>query len=238
MADGTTNWSATIVNLIPGPNTVRVRAFDASSNISPTVARTFNYVVAEPLTLGVSVGGTVSGASNGQLLHVGAAYKITAKPKTGFGFAGWTGDIVTNSPALSFVMQTNLTLQANFLDIARPTLTITNPIKTGEKWSNATFTVSGTSVDNVAVSNVWVSLNGGNWAMAILTHNGSNWTEQATLTPGTNTIAAYAVDTSGNISKTNSVKLLYLLNTPLTLNINGDGTLSNPSPTTSNWPSI
>ena len=231
VAEGTTNWSATVTNLIPGPNTVRVRAFDASSNVSPTVARTFNYVVAEPLTLGISGGGTVSGASNGQLLHVGAAYKITAKPKAGFGFAGWTGDIVTNSPALSFVMQTNLTLQANFLDIARPTLTITNPIKTGEKWSNATFTVSGTSVDNVAVSNVWVSLNGGNWAMAILTHNGSNWTEQATLTPGTNTIAAYAVDTSGNISKTNSVKLLYLLNTPLTLNINGDG---NVKPITNN----
>ena len=225
VADGTTNWSATVANLIPGPNTVRVRAFDASSNISPTVARTFNYVVVEPLTLSISGGGTVSGVSNGQLLHVGAAYKITAKPKIGFGFAGWTGDIVTDSPALSFVMQTNLTLQANFLDIARPTLTITNPIKTGEKWSNAAFTVSGRSADNVAVSNVLVLLNGGDWAMAILTNDGSNWSEQVTLTPGTNTIVAYAVDTDGNVSKTNVVNLLYLLNTPLTLNINGDGTV-------------
>ena len=224
-ADGTTNWSATVANLIPGPNTVRVRAFDANSNVSPTVARTFNYVVVEPLTLSIGVGGAVSGATNGQLLHVGAAYKITAKPKTGFGFAGWTGEVVTNSPTLSFVMQTNLNLQANFLDITRPTLTITNPIKTGEKWSNATFTVSGSSADNVAVSNVLVSLNGGDWAMASLTHNGSNWSEQVTLTLGTNTIVAYAVDTGGNVSKTNSVKLLYLLNTPLALNINGDGTV-------------
>ena len=225
VAEGTTNWSATVANLIPGPNTVRVRAFDASSNISPPIARTFNYVVVEPLTLSISGGGTVSGATNGQLLHVGAAYKITAKPKIGFDFAGWTGAFVTNSLALSFVMQTNLTLQANFLDIARPTLTITNPIKTGEKWSNATFAISGSSADNVAVSNVFASLNGGNWAMAILTNNGSNWSEQVTLTLGTNTIAAYAVDTGGNVSKTNSVKLLYLLNTPLTLNINGDGTV-------------
>lgn len=225
VAEGTTNWSASVDNLIPGPNTVRVRAFDASSNVSPTVARTFNYVVAEPLILTISGAGTVSGASNGQLLHVGAAYKITAKPKAGFGFAGWTGDIVTNSLALSFVMRTNFTLQANFLDIARPTLTITNPIKTGEKWSNTAFTVSGSSADNVAVSNVFVSLNGGDWAMAILADNGSNWSEQLTLTPGTNTIVAYAVDTGGNVSKTNGVKLLYLLNTPLALNINGDGTV-------------
>jgi len=175
--------------------------------------------------LSISGGGTVSGATNGQLLHVGVAYKITAKPKTGFGFAGWTGDLVTNSLTLSFVMQTNLTLQANFLDIARPTLTITNPIKTGEKWSNAAFTVSGNSADNVAVSNVLMSLNGGDWAVTSLTNNGSNWTEQVILAPGTNTIAAFAVDTSGNVSKTNSVTLLYLLNTPLKLNINGDGTV-------------
>ena len=43
---------------------------------------------------------------------------------------------------------------ANFEDNARPTLTITNPIKTGEKWSNAVFMVSGKASDNVEVTNV------------------------------------------------------------------------------------
>jgi hypothetical protein len=41
------------------------------------------------------------------------------------------------------------------------------------------------------------------------------------LTPGTNTIEAYAVDTSGNVSTTNTVSLLYLLPEPLNVQING-----------------
>ena len=34
-ADGTNSWSATVTGLTPGPNTIRVRAFDTSSNVSP-----------------------------------------------------------------------------------------------------------------------------------------------------------------------------------------------------------
>src|SRR5262249_31759305 len=40
-AIGTNHWSAVVSNLVAGPNTVRVRAFDTSSNMSLTVARTF-----------------------------------------------------------------------------------------------------------------------------------------------------------------------------------------------------
>ena len=154
---------------------------------------------------------------------------MTAKPDKGFSFVNWTncvGNVVTNEPVLTFQMASNLCFTANFVDITPPTLTITNPIKTGEKWSNAVFTVSGKASDNVAVSNVWVSLNGGSWSLATPFNNGSNWTEQVTLIPGTNAIAAYAVDTSGNVSLTHMSIVDYILSAPLIVQIVGSGTVT------------
>jgi hypothetical protein len=46
------------------------------------------------------------------------------------------------------------------------------------------------------------------------------------LIPGTNTIVAHAVDTSGNFSLINTVKLDYILSAPLTVQIIGQGTLT------------
>ena len=48
-ATGTDNWSATVTNLLPGVNTVRVFAIDTSGNLSPPVARSFTYVVGPTL---------------------------------------------------------------------------------------------------------------------------------------------------------------------------------------------
>ena len=114
-ATGTTNWSATVTNLIPGPNTIRVRATDTSGNISTTVARPVTFIVVSPITLTVNGSGSVSPNLNGQLLALGSIFKVTAKPGLGDIFAGWTGDIVTDVASLSFTMQSNLTLQANFI---------------------------------------------------------------------------------------------------------------------------
>src|SRR5262249_25805949 len=50
-ATGTTKWSILFTNLAPGPNTVRVIAYDNATNVSKAVARTFDYVIVSPLTL-------------------------------------------------------------------------------------------------------------------------------------------------------------------------------------------
>jgi hypothetical protein len=113
-AVGTIQWSANIPSLIPGVNTVRVRAVDLSGNVSPDVARSFTYLVLSPLTLEVSGNGTVSPDLNERLLQVGVAYKITAKPGHGFVFSSWTGVDEPASASLTFVMQSNLVLRANF----------------------------------------------------------------------------------------------------------------------------
>ncbi len=121
---GTTNWTATVNSLLPGVNTVRVRAMDLSSNISPAVARSFSYIVPSQLTQTNIGSGTVSPNLNGQLLNVGFSYTITAKPASpAYLFAGWTGDVVSASTKLTFVMQSNMVLVADF--VPNPFLPVT-----------------------------------------------------------------------------------------------------------------
>jgi hypothetical protein len=114
-ATGTTNWSATVTNLIPGPNTLRVRAIDTSSNVSAAVAHTFTYAVASPLTLGTNGNGTISPNLNNKLLDVGVTYTVTAMPAPGWIFVDWTGDMNSDKPKLTFLMQTNMMLTAEFI---------------------------------------------------------------------------------------------------------------------------
>ncbi len=59
--------------------------------------------------------GTVIPALSGQNLELDKTYKLTATPAVGNLFAGWTGDLVSDSPTLSFLMVTNLTLTAHFV---------------------------------------------------------------------------------------------------------------------------
>jgi hypothetical protein len=121
-ADGTTNWTATVDNLLPGVNTVRVRATDTSGNVSTEVARSFNYVVVSPLELVTEGNGRVTGAVNGQFLDVGRLYTLTAIADPLQLFACWGGDINTNGTKLTFRMQTNLLLRAKF--VANPFIAV------------------------------------------------------------------------------------------------------------------
>jgi hypothetical protein len=131
---------------------------------------------------------------------------------------------------LQFMMASNLTLQANFLDVTRPTNKITAPTS-GQHMTNAMATVIGTASDNWKVSAVWYQLtNGiltsGTWNLATTNNNYTNWTTTVTLAVGTNTVKAYAVDLGGNYSTTSSVSVLssntfklqlnFTMNQPLT----------------------
>jgi len=174
--------------------------------------------------------GTVTAGYLGSTVHpLGASDSISAKAAKGFAFTNWTdgqGDVITNGATLKFVMASNLTFVANFTDITAPTLTITAP-KTGSKFYTDQATVTGTATDNVAVSNVVISVNG---APAAATLSNTTWSASVTLVPGSNSISAYAVDDSENHSKTNTVSLTYIVTTPLTLTITGgNGTVSGAS---------
>jgi alpha-tubulin suppressor-like RCC1 family protein len=99
------------------------------------------------------------------------------------------------------------------VDTTPPMVAITVPTS-GQQWSNPVFTVTGTATDNVAVARVFLSLNSGIWKNAVGT---TRWSAVMTLVPGTNTVSAYAVDTSGNRSMTNEVSFVYVLARPLVI---------------------
>jgi len=110
--------------------------------------------------------------------------------------------------------------------IVRPTLMISSPTN-GQLWSNNTFTVTGTAAGSAGISNVLFSLNKSDWTNnATLEENGTNWSQEITLIPGTNIFSAYAVDTNNVRSLTNTVKLVYYLTAVLTVRTNGIGKIS------------
>jgi len=67
------------------------------------------------ITVGVSGSGSVSPNYSGHLLQVGKPYTMTAIPKAGYIFDSWSDGAVGTTPKLSFNMQSNLVLQANFV---------------------------------------------------------------------------------------------------------------------------
>jgi len=78
--------------------------------------------VGEPITLATDGAGTISGATNNQLLEFDRTYTLTAKPATGNLFAGWTGSTSSPNASLKFLMVSNLTFTAHFVTNPFPQL--------------------------------------------------------------------------------------------------------------------
>jgi hypothetical protein len=211
-ATGTTNWSA-FLTLMPGTNTIAAFATDTTGNNSPTNSVSFQYVVTNLLKIRASGLGTISPNYSNAWLEIGRNYSITSSPAKGFVFTNWIistnwlGGIPMNKTNFQFMMATNLTLQANFLDVTKPTNTVTAPT-TGQHMTNALATVVGTASDNWKVAGVWYQLNNGAWNATATSNGWTNWTTTLQLTTGTNTVKAYAVDLGGNFSTTNSLSVV------------------------------
>jgi hypothetical protein len=92
-----------------------VRATDTSGNTVESPMHRLIYVVTSPLSLTVEGDGIVTGATDGQSLEVGRSYKLIAKPAKGSVFSNWTGGLSDASPKLTFIMEENLELIANFV---------------------------------------------------------------------------------------------------------------------------
>ena len=211
--NGWTNWTAA-VSLISGTNLVQAYSVDAAGNVSATNSVSFVCVLNTPLTVSTNGRGSITPNYNGTFLTIGKSYSLKAKAVSGFVFSNWTGgifspqNVLTNGATLKFVMQSNLWLQANFRETAKPTLTVTSP-KTGTKETNALVTIVGTAKDSWKVAGVWCQLNGGALTNASSSNSFTNWTAQVTLITGTNTIKTFAQNLGGNFSKTNSLTLTH-----------------------------
>ena len=137
------NWSIALVPS-PGTNTLTVHCVDIAGNTSAAVSRTFFYKV--PAKLGVlqcrnwkrrlqrrGLRPRRHRPANGAMLNLGESYTITAIPDKFSLFSNWVSAALVSrvTPALSFVMQSNLVLTANFVtnffsaagrDLQRPLL--------------------------------------------------------------------------------------------------------------------
>ena len=212
------NWTAQ-VTLVQGSNTVQAYAVDTSGNVSTTNTVIFDYILSAPLQVQMTGLGSISPNYSNAWLEIGRNYSITSTPASGFVFSNWVtstnwiGGVTTTKTNLPFMMASNLTLQVTFLDVTKPTLSITAPTA-GQHMTNALATVVGTTADNWKVGAVWYQLtNGiltnGTWSLVTGTTNSyTNWTTIVTLAAGSNTVKAYAVDLGGNHSSTSSVSVL------------------------------
>ncbi len=167
------------------------------------------------LTIQVVGKGTARPNYNGVALAFDHSHQITASPARGFRFTEWVGTVEglevlrTNSPRLSFMMQSNLVLTARFADILKPRLKITAPTR-NQLWSNSVFTVRGTAADNGTLAGVKCQVNDGPWSDAQTSSGWSNWTAEVTLRAGTNVIRAVAFDADDNASATNTTSVTYV----------------------------
>ena len=108
----------------PGSNVVRVWAADTSTNRSLPAQRAFFYSVRSALTVQIDGAGSTT-LTNGARLEVGRGYQVTAVPASGNLFRGWwdtNGDLLSSKPKLTFIMQSNLVLGAQFITNPFPRL--------------------------------------------------------------------------------------------------------------------
>lgn len=119
LASGTTSWTATL-SMMAGTNNFVVWAENVHGQ-STRVTNRYVFVQTPAISIQINGPGRVSPIVNGQLLSVSKTYSITAIPAANQLFSNWVGGtsqpfaVLGTNPALSFVMQSNLVLQANFV---------------------------------------------------------------------------------------------------------------------------
>jgi hypothetical protein len=246
-SNGTTAKTWSISNaFLPGTNYVTVQSVDYSGNKSALETREFFYQVAAPFYLLVNPGGTVTGVpavkggpapSNEAALYIGEGYKLTAKPAKNWQLANWMegSSIAATGTALTFVMESNLVVTANFATNAaaaektKPSVAISSP----KSNSRSTAPVlSGTASDRVQVLNVayWITnLNNGvttsQSGLAVLT-NGTSWSITNALLPGTNILTVQSSNYAGLASALAKATFFYEAPIPFHLLVNPPAAMS------------
>lgn len=114
-ADGTLTWSATFA-LEPGTNQIAVKALDDAGFESSLTTIAIVRKVSSPLDIVVNGNGVIAPNLDNTLQEIGKSLSLTATPAKGWFLSNW---LVGSSPVLgaklTFVMQSNLVVTANFV---------------------------------------------------------------------------------------------------------------------------
>jgi uncharacterized repeat protein (TIGR03803 family) len=111
---GTTHWQTT-VSLQPGENTFQAQSFDPIGNPSVIKSITTFYSTISPLTLETNGLGSITTSFKGTNLVVERSYTVRAVPGKGQLFLSWSGSEPATANPLTFVMQSNMVIEANFV---------------------------------------------------------------------------------------------------------------------------
>jgi uncharacterized repeat protein (TIGR03803 family) len=192
------SWTAKVL-LQPGQNVLQAYAVNNVGTPSEIVTVSFVCgVTSASVMVQISGSGTVSPNYNGQWLEVGRTYKMTARPGNGYVFSNWVETVTSNSPVLvgtpglSFTVQSNLVLQANF--VPNPFLPLSG------SYNGLFYVTNGVTPDSAGSFAATVTRKGaftgkvqlGAGRYAIRGQFDANGDAQASF-PGPNTAALYAV---------------------------------------------
>jgi uncharacterized repeat protein (TIGR02543 family) len=114
-------WSGNL-SPVSGTNTLRCYAMDLAGNCSLTNTVTFTAVIQSMFSVTQNGPGKLKPNYGTQILNIDEKYTMRAEPAPGYIFAGWTGGIQSQQQKLTFTMQSNLVLQANFVTNPFPPL--------------------------------------------------------------------------------------------------------------------
>jgi hypothetical protein len=111
------NRNVTVTPSMVGAANITVSVTDGAVSASTTFAVTVTVVppAVGQLSMTKTGAGTVSPDLSSTTLIVGQSYTVTATPASGYLFSGWSGSVSSQSPTITFTMQSNTVLQANFV---------------------------------------------------------------------------------------------------------------------------
>ena len=119
-----TNWTAAVTLTGASTNTVTFKAISATGD-SPLTNRNVYVYQLYPISVVINSPGsgtvapTTTGVVNNQNLEIGKSYTITATPIASSGqayvFTNWSNGASSTTNKLTFIMRSNLVLQANFI---------------------------------------------------------------------------------------------------------------------------
>ena len=232
------NWQSvgSAVRLLPGAHTIAflpvlgwITPSNQTISLGPNQTVTGVYVQ-QLASLQVALGSPAAIAAGASWQLDGGSWQPSDAVESACSFwlarAAFTNIVRLSRPPTRTSLDTvnnALSLPYTPLTTNHPALSIASPAA-GQKWTNQTLTMSGVATDSVAVAYVWYQLNGGGWLQAV---GAQQWQSvSAALPPGAAIAQAYATDSSGNFSKTNTVRFINAPMAPLTITYSGLGSSS------------
>jgi hypothetical protein len=180
--------------------TVTVRAINPGSTLWLSAQAEQTFTIRKLTTLAVTVsgnqGGTVAVSPKKDQYAPTDSVTLTATASSGFAFAGWSGDLTGSANPATVIMSANRSVTATFKDTQAPTVTWVQP--TAGSTGIETVRLSGQASDNIGVSSLQWSRDGGAPQAITLGANGAFAVENLVLAVGTNRFALVARDAAGN----------------------------------------